>query len=98
MKKIFLLLFLASATAFAQKPVFTTAKVKAATVYFNAAEVIQSAPITLPTGTTELVIKNVANYLNESTVQIGAPANVTVLSVQFTNDYISEFEPDETSP
>jgi hypothetical protein len=98
MKKIFLLLFLASATAFAQKPVFTTAKVKAATVYFNAAEVVQSAPVTLPAGTTELVIKNVANYLNESTVQIGAPANVTVLSVQFTNDYISEFEPDETSP
>jgi len=98
MKKIFLLLFLASAVAFAQKPVFTTAKVKAATVYFNAAEITQSAAVALPAGTTELVIKNVANYLNENTVQIGAPANVTVLSVQFTNDYISEFEPDETSP
>ena len=98
MKKIFLLLFLASAVALAQKPVFTTAKVKAATVYFNAAEITQSAAVNLPAGTTELVIKNVANYLNENTVQIGAPANVTVLSVQFTNDYISEFEPDETSP
>ena len=98
MKKIFLLLFLASAAAFAQKPVFTTAKVKAATVYFNAADITQSAPVTLPAGTSELVIKNVANYLNENTVQIGAPANVTVLSVQFTRDYISEYEPDETSP
>jgi len=98
MKKIFLLLFLASAVAFAQKPVFTTAKVKAATVYFNAAEITQSAAVNLPAGTTELVIKNVANYLNENTVQIGAPSNVTVLSVQFTNDYISEFEPNETSP
>ncbi|MDV6167567.1 DUF4139 domain-containing protein [Flavobacterium sp. DG1-102-2] len=98
MKKISLLLFLVSAVAVAQKPVFTTAKVKAATVYFNAAEITQSASVTLPSGTSELVIKNVANYLNENTVQIGAPANVTVLSVQFTRDYISEYEPDETSP
>lgn len=98
MKKIFLLFLLVSASTFAQKPVFTTAKVKAATVYFNAAEITQSAAVTLPAGTSEIVIKNVANYLNENTVQIGAPANLTVLSVQFTNDYISEFEPDETSP
>ena len=98
MKKIFLLFLFVSASAFAQKPVFTTAKVKAATVYFNAAEITQSAAVTLPAGTSEIVIKNVANYLNENTVQIGAPSNLTVLSVQFTNDYISEFEPDETSP
>lgn len=98
MKKIFLLFLLVSASTFAQKPVFTTAKVKAATVYFNAAEITQSAAVTLPAGTSEIVIKNVANYLNENTVQIGAPTNLTVLSVQFTNDYISEFEPDETSP
>lgn len=98
MKKIFLLFLFVSAIASAQKPVFTTAKVKAATVYFNAAEITQSAAVTLPAGTSEIVIKNVANYLNENTVQIGAPANLTVLSVQFTNDYISEFEPDETSP
>ena len=98
MKKIFLLLFLASATAFAQKPIFTAAKVKAATVYFNAAEISQTASLTLPAGTSEVVIKNVANYLNEGTVQIGTPSTVTVMSVQFTNDYISEYEPDETSP
>lgn len=98
MKKIFLLLFLASAAAFAQKPVFTTAKVKAATVYFNSAEISQSAAVTLPAGTSEVVIKNVANYLLENTLQIGAPSNVTILSSQFTNNYISEFEPDENSP
>lgn len=46
----------------------------------------------------QVVIKNVASYLNEGTVQISAPENLTIMSVQFTNDYISEFEPDETSP
>ncbi|MHA3789625.1 DUF4139 domain-containing protein [Flavobacterium hauense] len=98
MKKIVMLLLLACSFAYAQKPVFTTAKVKAATVYFNSAEISQSAAVTLPAGTSEVVIKNVANYLIENTLQIGAPSNVTVLSSQFTNNYISEYEPDENSP
>ena len=94
----FTILFLASAMLFAQKPIFTTAKVKAATVYFNAAELTQSTTVNLPIGTSEIVIKNVADYLNESTVQIGAPNSVTVLSVQFTQNYISEYEIDEANP
>ncbi|MEC4003333.1 DUF4139 domain-containing protein [Flavobacterium sp. SUN052] len=98
MKKLTLFTLLISAIAFAQKPIFTTAKVKAATVYFNAAELQQTTSVNLPVGTSEIVIKNVANYLNESTVQIGAPNSVTVLSVQFTNNYISEYEIDENNP
>ncbi len=98
MKKFVLISFLISAMTFAQKPIFTTAKVKAATVYFNAAELSQTASVNLPAGTSEIVIKNVADYLNENTVQIGAPKNVTVLSVQFTQNYISEYEIDETNP
>lgn len=92
------LLLLLSIFAFAQKPIFTTAKVKAATVYFNAAELSQTATATLPAGASEIVIKNVAVNLNENSVQIGAPSGVTVLSVQFTNNYISEYETDTKSP
>jgi uncharacterized protein (TIGR02231 family) len=99
MKKIlFTILVLTLGMAFAQKPIFTTAKVKAATVYFNAAELSQTASVNLPAGTSEIVIKNVADYLNESTVQIGAPSRVTVLSVQFTQNYISEYQIDEANP
>ncbi|WP_348823654.1 DUF4139 domain-containing protein [Flavobacterium aestuarii] len=99
MKKIyFLFALLVSTFAFAQKPIFTTAKVKAATVYFNAAEISQTANVNLPLGTSEIVIKNVAVDLNENSVQIGAPASLTVLSVQFTNDYVSEYEVDLKSP
>ncbi|HLF51185.1 DUF4139 domain-containing protein [Flavobacterium sp.] len=94
---LFILIFISS-IALAQKPIFTSAKVKAATVYFNAAEISQTTNINLPAGTHEIVVKNVANYLNESSIQIGAPASVTVLSVQFTNDYISEYEVDGNSP
>ena len=98
MKNLFLVTLLVSATSFAQKPIFATAKVKAATVYYSAAELSQTTSINLPVGTSEIVIKNVANNLNENTVQIGTPSSVTVLSVQFTNNYISEFDVDENSP
>ncbi|WP_298395356.1 DUF4139 domain-containing protein [Flavobacterium sp.] len=98
MKKALLLTLLISALSFAQKPIFTSAKVKAATVYFNAAELQQTTTVNLPVGTSEIVIKNVADYLNENTIQIGAPSSVTVLSVQFTQNYISEYEIDESNP
>ncbi|GAB3714033.1 DUF4139 domain-containing protein [Flavobacterium koreense] len=98
MKKTLLLTLLISAISFAQKPIFTSAKVKSATVYFNAAELQQTTTVNLPVGTSEIVIKNVADYLNENTIQIGAPSSVTVLSVQFTQNYISEYEIDESNP
>ncbi len=99
MKKILVFaLFCFSAIIFAQKPIFTSAKIKGATVYSNSAELLQSAAVTLPSGTSEIVIKNVADYVNENTIQIGAPANVTVLSVQFTRNFISEYEIDESNP
>jgi uncharacterized protein (TIGR02231 family) len=97
-KTILSAFLLVSAIATAQKPIFTTAKVKAATVYFNAAEISQTTNVNLPLGTSEIVIKNVAVDLNENSVQIGAPATLTVLSVQFTNDYVSEYEIDLKSP
>jgi len=98
MKNLITLLLLVSNIVFAQKPIFTTAKVNSATVYFNAAEISQTTSVNLPVGTSEIVIKNVADYLNESTVQIGAPNSVTILSVQFSQNYISEYEIDETNP
>jgi uncharacterized protein (TIGR02231 family) len=99
MKKILVFTLLCfSAIGFAQKPIFTSAKIKSATVYSNSAELLQSASVTLPSGTSEIVIKNVADYVNENTIQIGAPANVTVLSVQFTRNFISEYEIDESNP
>lgn len=97
MKKL-IILFIFPLTIIAQKPIFVKATVKSATVYFNAAELSQSVSVNLPKGSSEIVIKNVADYLNESTIQIGAPASITILSVQFSNKYMSEFEIDEKNP
>lgn len=91
------MLLCGSSLAVAQKPVFTSAKVLAANVYSNAAELSQTATVSLPKGTSEIVIKNVADQLLENTIRIGAPSSVTVLSSQFTNNYIKEYELDENS-
>src|SRR5690606_67007 len=80
------------------KPIFTNAKTESATVYFNSAELVHTTSATLTKGTSEIVVKNISNYLNESTIRISAPKNVTVMSVQFTTNYISEYEIDETAP
>ena len=98
MKKIVLLTLLISAISFAQKPIFTTAKVKAVTVYFNAAELSQTTTLMLPKGTSEIVVKNIADNLNENTIQIAAPATVTVLSSEFSDNYIAEYQIDENNP
>lgn len=89
----YLLLF-SSVLMLAQKPQFTNAKLDAATVYFNAAELTHSLSANLSKGTNEIVVKNVANNLNESTLRILAPKNVTVLSAQFTTDnYTDNLQP-----
>ena len=97
-KTLSIALLCLSAIGFAQKPIFTSAKIKNATVYSNSAELLHSASVTIPSGTSEIVIKNVSDYIDENTIQIGTPANVTVLSVQFTRNFISEYEIDETNP
>lgn len=95
---LFPLAVIAGFTAHAQKPVFTQAKIASARVYNNAAELKHKATVPVVSGTSEIVITNVANYLNENTVQIGVPKNVTVMSVQFTNAYVEEYDNNQDSP
>lgn len=99
MKKSYLLFaLLVSTIGLAQKVILSSAKAKAVTVYSNSAEILQAASATLPKGTSEIVISNIANYVNESTIQIGAPANITILSVQFSNNYVSDYETTNQNP
>lgn len=98
MKRILMFCLLLSAMGYSQKPVFANAAVKAATVYFNGAELTQTASLNLPAGATEVVLSNVADYVDESSVRIGAPESATILSVQFTRDYLSEAEPAADTP
>lgn len=99
MKNIFLATaIVCSITASAQKPVFTQAHIESARVYSNAAELTHKATANVPAGTSEIVITNVANYLNENTLQLKVPQHVTVMSLQYTNAYIEEYDNNQDSP
>lgn len=99
MKKIFFTLsIICCSTVNAQKPVFTQAKIESARVYTNAAELKHKTTAQIPSGTSEIVITNVADYLIENTVQIKVPKNVTVMSVQFSNAYLEEYDNKANSP
>ncbi len=81
-----------------EKPIFTQAKIKQATVYFTGVDLTHTASANIPKGTSELVIKNVANSLSEETIRVMAPSNVTVLSAQFTSRYLDEYEHEKNTP
>ena len=99
MKRLFLAVIALSLPIIAQeKPTFTQAKIKQATVYFTGAALTHTASANIPKGTSELVIKNVANTLSEETIRVLAPSNVTVLSAQFTNQYMEEYDAERYAP
>lgn len=76
----------------AQTPIFTNAKAEKVQIYFNGAEIQQTANVNLPKGTSEVVLMNVANHLDENSIQIKSTSKVTILSVQFTNQPIEGFD------
>ena len=97
---LFAFLFLLSANLFfAQKPIYTKAKVTAVKVYRNSAELQNTVSFNIPSGISEIVIGNISEEINEKTIQIGVNSkNISILSSQFTSDYSTDFKMDTTNP
>ena len=84
---------------FAQKPIYTKAKVTAVKVYRNSAELQNTVSFSVPSGISEIVIGNISEEINEKTIQIGVNSkNISILSSQFTSDYSTDFKMDTTNP
>lgn len=79
---------LISLFSMAQSPLIGQASLESATVYRIGAELNHKARVTLPKGRSELVISNVANEVDENSIQIAAGTNVTIMSVTFERDYL----------
>lgn len=88
---------MAIGTAYAQESVFTNAKVEKVQLYFNGAEIQQVTKTQLPKGTSEVVIMNVANDLDQNSIQIKSVAGVTILSVQFSNKPLEGYKHTQNS-
>lgn len=87
-----ILLLALSHITLAQPQISAEANLESVTVYTRGVEMNHKAKITLPAGSSEVLIRNVANVLDESSVRIGANANVTILSVSFNKDYMKPKE------
>ena len=97
MKSIYLFLLIALNTSIvkAQQPRLFPAVLESAIVYRSGAELNHKARVNIPTGTSEIVISNIANTLDENSIQISVPPSVTILSTSFNKDYLKQ---DNNSP
>lgn len=64
------------------------ANLKSVTVYFSGAEMVHTASATLKKGANELIIDNISNNIDTNSIQVKAPFSVTILGVEFSNNYI----------
>ena len=91
MRRLFCVsILMTSLTAFAQTSLKTNADLTQVLVYRSGAELNHKAKINLPAGNSEVVINNVANNIDEKTIQVGSNSNVTIISVRFAKDYLKD--------
>jgi len=64
------------------------ATLRSVTVYRSGAEMIHTASSVLKPGNNELIIDNISSAIDENSIQIKVPSTVTILSIEFSNNYL----------
>ncbi len=94
MKKIIFfvctLLCMISATAKDDNGNTVKATLNAVTVYRVGAEMNHQAKAQLAKGNNELIIEDISNALDASSIQVNCNGNVTVMGVEFSTDYLKD--------
>ncbi|MEJ0105605.1 MAG: mucoidy inhibitor MuiA family protein [Bacteroidota bacterium] len=90
LKNIFpALLVVASFTVYAAgDPKTISSDLKTVTVYRSGAELVHNASSQLSQGNNELVIDGISNNIDINSIQINCPSAVTILGVEFANNYL----------
>ncbi len=68
------------------------AELKSVTVYKSGAEMQHFASANLKLGANELIIEHVSNMVDINSIQIKAPSEVTIMGVEFSNNYLPATE------
>jgi hypothetical protein len=85
------LLLVCTLHGFAQvKTINAETTIQNVTIFSAGARVERSAAVNLPAGRSEISFAGLSNQLDQQTVQLKADANITLLSVQTTRDFLSE--------
>ena len=83
------LLFLFSVSiAFAQNPIFTSAKLEKATIFLNQAQLENSANAKIPVGQSKIIIENIANTVNTSSIQVQGKGDFLLMGVNFIPNHL----------
>lgn len=91
-KDLFLFLLFLSGFYFSQKPIFVKAKVTNVNVYRSSAELLNSVSVSLPVGTSEVVVTNISDEIEEKSIQINTNnKNISILSAQYRSRYSSDY-------
>ncbi|MEX0635420.1 MAG: DUF4140 domain-containing protein, partial [Ferruginibacter sp.] len=64
------------------------APVKSVTVFRSGAEMIHTAQALLKQGSSELIIEGISNSIDINSLQVNCPSVVTILGVEFSNQYL----------
>lgn len=90
MKRIFLTLITAFSITYnyAQSPLSFNSRLESVTVYSTGAELNHKVKVNIPAGTSEIILNNMANAVDESSIQVGVPSSVTILSTSFSRDFL----------
>jgi TonB-dependent SusC/RagA subfamily outer membrane receptor len=90
-----LLLICSSGTYANEEKNIVPAELKTATVYSTGAELTHNAKALLKQGNSELIIQGISSYVDVNSIQVNCPASVTILGVEFSNNYL---QPDIANP
>lgn len=95
MKKLVLFLIFTASIKFLwahppEAPLTSNATLNTVTVFRSGAELNHSANASLKSGSNELVIEGLSSYVNINSIQVNCPSAVTILGVEFSNNYLGE--------
>jgi TonB-dependent SusC/RagA subfamily outer membrane receptor len=70
------------------EPLIVPSSLKTVTVYRTGAELVHNTSVQLEKGNEELVIEGISNNIDINSVQINCPPAVTIMGVEFSNNYL----------
>lgn len=89
MRWLFLMLVTTSfvLSVHANEPKKVISKVEKVTVFLGGAQVVRTAPVSLASGTTDIIFEGVSPTLNTGSLQAGGKGNFVILSVRYNTEY-----------
>ncbi len=85
---VFFLLIISQFAFAANDPVKVAASLKTVTVYRSGAEMLHNANAQLQQGANEIIIEGISNNIDINSIQINCAAAVTLMGVEFSNNYL----------